>query len=180
MALEHIEYGSLARSEIMNKNFTYLDNKITESNETIMTSISSILSNIATINTRLGDLTDNIASTNSTLESKIEDYKSKTKKLVNKATMLPKWSECTSIIFNLNEIYDVPTNGYLLLQPAPTATGNLSINNTTITFKSRGSNYDNAAQLVSIPVLAGDVVTSSTTLMNVYFLPVAEVTVEEF
>ena len=60
MALVNIEYGSLASSEIMNKNFIYLDDKIAESSESIMTSISSILSNIATINTRLNDISENI------------------------------------------------------------------------------------------------------------------------
>ena len=45
MALENIEYGSLASSETMNKNFMYLDDKIANTAESIMTSISSILSN---------------------------------------------------------------------------------------------------------------------------------------
>ena len=43
MALINIEYGSLASSDTMNKNFMYLDDKIAESSESIMTSISSIL-----------------------------------------------------------------------------------------------------------------------------------------
>ena len=30
MSLTNIEYGSLASSEVLNQNFTYLDNKISE------------------------------------------------------------------------------------------------------------------------------------------------------
>ena len=47
MSLINIEYGSLASSEVMNKNFLYLDDKIAESNNSIMTSISSILSRLS-------------------------------------------------------------------------------------------------------------------------------------
>ena len=36
MALDNIEYGSIASSEIMNKNFSYLDNKIAETNVSII------------------------------------------------------------------------------------------------------------------------------------------------
>mgnify|MGYP003308186977 CR=1 FL=1 len=43
MSLINIEYGSLASSDTMNKNFMYLDNKIAESVGDIDTSIKLIL-----------------------------------------------------------------------------------------------------------------------------------------
>ena len=44
MALINIEYGSVARSDVLNKNFLYLDEKIADTNNSNATSISSILS----------------------------------------------------------------------------------------------------------------------------------------
>ena len=58
MALINIEYGSVARSEVLNKNFLYLDEKIADSNTSTATNISSIFSNTPflqyAINTRAG------------------------------------------------------------------------------------------------------------------------------
>ena len=176
MALENIEYGSIASSETMNKNFSYLDNKIAETHESIMTSISSILSNIATINSRLSDLSEGIDNTSENLENKLEDYKLKTKKLVKKATMLPKWTDCSAINFQVNTVYNVPSNGYLLLHPDHSATGNLMINNFAVGFKV-GHGW---GSLVAIPVCEGDVVTCSVGMNYVYFLPAVEVNVEDF
>lgn len=176
MALENIEYGSLASSETMNKNFSYLDNKIAETHDSIMTSISSILSNIATINTRLSDLSEGIENTSETLESKIENYKTKTKELVNKVAMLPKWTDCSAITFQVNTVYNVPSNGYLLLHPNSSTSGNLMVNNYAVKFKA-GTGW---GSLVAIPVCESDVVTCSVGMNSVYFLPVAEVSIEDF
>ena len=109
MALINIEYGSLASSEIMNKNFIYLDDKIADTSESIMTSISSILSNIATINNRLNDLSTALADAIETSNSNIEEYKSKTKILVSKNSMVPNWQGYKSID-DLNS-YQVSANG---------------------------------------------------------------------
>ena len=67
MALINIEYGSLASSETMNKNFSYLDDKISETSDAIMTTISSMLSSIATINSRLSEITGDIVDVNDEL-----------------------------------------------------------------------------------------------------------------
>ena len=74
MDLKIIEYGSLASSEIMNNNFSYLDEKIEYSNSNLNTSISSLLSNIATINNRLNDLSTALADAIETSNSNIEEY----------------------------------------------------------------------------------------------------------
>lgn len=53
MALTEIEYGSLASSEIMNNNFEYLDNKISDVSENLISNTATTNSNIATINTSI-------------------------------------------------------------------------------------------------------------------------------
>ena len=51
MALTEIEYGSLASSDVMNKNFEYLDNKISDVSENLASNVATINANIATANT---------------------------------------------------------------------------------------------------------------------------------
>ena len=180
MALINIEYGSLASSETMNKNFMYLDDKIANTSESIMTSISSILSNIATINTRLNDISENMSDSLQNLETKIEENKSKTKILVNKACMVPHWEYCSTIDLSINTPYTVKCNGYILILPETVGSGDLIINGRVVTFKARVTNYDNSSQLVTIPVTGGDVVSTTVGLSSVYFLPVCEVSIENF
>lgn len=62
MTLIEIEYGSLASSETMNKNFNYLDDKIKNSTDEINTNIATINSNIASINTSLENYNEEINS----------------------------------------------------------------------------------------------------------------------
>ena len=180
MALIDIEYGSLASSETMNKNFLYLDNKISDTSESILTSISSILSNIATLNARLNDMSESVGDSIESLISTIEEYKTKTKLLVNKASMVPDWKNCATVSVTTNTNYIVPSNGYLLIMPNTTAKGNLIINNSTVTFKNRISGDDNSAQLVAIPVYDGDIVSTNVSFATVYFLPSKEIVLEDF
>lgn len=180
MALIDIEYGSLASSDIMNKNFIYLDNKLAESSDSIMTSISSIFSNIATLNSRINDITESVEGSIEGLKATIEEYKTKTKLLVNKASMVPDWKNCYSVNITSASRYTVPKNGYLLLLPVNTAKGNLVINNLKVNFKVRSNSYDNACQLVAFPVFSGDVVSSDVEFSNVYFLPTKDVVVDNF
>lgn len=180
MALIDIEYGSLASSETMNKNFTYLDDKIAETSDSIMTSISSILSNIATINTRINDITENLDDSIKALNSTIEEYKTKTKLLVNKSSMVPNWESCSSIEISTDTKYTVPSNGYLLLLARSSEKGEIIINKQTFKFKDVASAYDYSGQLISIPVFEGDMVSSSIVFNNVYFLPNKEINLENF
>lgn len=69
MPLTHIEYGSLASSEVMNDNFEYLDNRITTVADTLTTASSSIYSNIASVNSTLSQADEDLASDISDLES---------------------------------------------------------------------------------------------------------------
>lgn len=180
MALINIEYGSLASSETMNSNFSYLDEKINTSNTQINTSISSILSNIATINSRLTEMSESVASSLSTLQSTIADYKAKTKQLVLKSGMVPNWSACSSISFTSGTDYTAASNGYILILPDPAATGTLTVNSSAVNIKTRVSGYDNAAELIAIPLKNGDAVSTTIVCQAAYFVPSAEISVENF
>lgn len=180
MALINIEYGSLASSDTMNKNFMYLDDKIADTSESIMTSISSILSNIATINNRLNDISENMTDSVQNLADIIDETKTKTKILVNKACMVPDWANCSTISVSSNSPYSVKSNGYILILPETVGVGNLVINGKAVTFKARITDYDNSSQLVAIPVADGDVVSITVGLSSIHFLPVSEVSLENF
>lgn len=60
MALTEIEYGSLASSEVMNNNFEYLDNKISDVSENLASNVATINANIATANTSISTLGQNV------------------------------------------------------------------------------------------------------------------------
>ena len=176
MALINIEYGSLASSDTMNKNFTYLDDKIAETSENIMTSISSILSNIATINTRLNEINENLGGSVDTLNVKLEDFKTEATKMVSDNIMVPNWSNCTRISVPTSG-YTTPNNGYILLIPQTTAAGNIKVNGVSVAFKKIDSIDDYSAQLVPFPVKKGDVVTVAVSCVAIYFLPTLELNV---
>ena len=74
MTLTTIEYGSIASSEVMNENFSYLDGKISDSVSNINTSISSITSNIATINSRITGVSEDVNTDIQELSTKLEEF----------------------------------------------------------------------------------------------------------
>lgn len=170
MALVNIEYGSLASSETMNKNFSYLEKKIDENSESVMTSISSILSNIATINTRLGDLSEIISDNKNEINAKLDEYKNKTKILVQQTTLLPHWNACRAV--SIRNSYTVNTNGYLIILPESIVDGNIKINSTTIDLVNEG--------IIILPVKESDVITSTISIKRAFFLPVTEINIENF
>ena len=71
MALTRIEYGSLASSSVMNNNFDYLDERISNISENISTSTASINSNIASINSSVTNLGQNFQESLNTLQNSI-------------------------------------------------------------------------------------------------------------
>ena len=176
MTLINIEYGSLASSETMNKNFIYLEEKIVDTAETITTTVSSMLSNIATLNTRLSDFSEeakaDIDEAIETLTTDLGELKDEIEAKIFENSMLPNWSACVSI--STPNLYVSPSNGYLLLLPATTANGDLTVNGVTVRFKNCSSGNDYAAILTPIPVKKGDVITCSTGLSNAYLLPIRE------
>ena len=180
MALTNIRYGSVASSETMNNNFTYLENLIESTNETLSTSITSILSNIATINSRLNELTGDIEDSLSAMDTKIDGYKAKTKLLVSKINMLPNWAACSEIELSSSEAYTTNSNGYIVIMPEADSYGNLIINDEAYAIKQLTNSNDNAAEIIFIPVMSGDEIKSSLDIVTVYFIPSKEVSVENF
>lgn len=180
MALINIEYGSIASSATMNNNFSYLEEKINDSNTQINSSISSILSNIATINSRLTEISESLTSSVATLESTISDNKTKTKLLVKNSGMVPNWGSCASITLTSGTPYTAEYNGYVLLLPSSSSSGSITIEEKTMTFKARSNSYDNASELVVLPVKAGNTVSTTVSFSAAYFVPAAEISVEDF
>jgi hypothetical protein len=161
----------------MNNNFMYLDTKITETSENLSTTISSILSNIATINSRLSDLSDDFSGISTDLDSQFKDYKTKINAILSEISMIPLWRS-TITLTNLSS-YTAPSNGYILILPNPSAVGNLTINGVTLNLKTNSSADDNAAELISVPVRANDVITTTVSFAKAYFVPTATLTVED-
>ena len=64
--------------------------------------------------------------------------------------------------------------------PKSSTTGNLTINQKSVVFKTKVNNYDHSGQLVAFPVFDGDEISSDASFDNVYFLPTKDVTVENF
>lgn len=71
MALTEIEYGALASSDVMNNNFEYLDNRITDVSETLIETNAAINSNIVTINGSISSLTEEVNQSLEELNSNI-------------------------------------------------------------------------------------------------------------
>lgn len=176
MALTTIQYGSIARSETINNNFSYLDGRITSASESLSASISSLLSNIATINSNITDVSETLTSALATLSATVETYRTKTKLLVKNSSMVPNWNSKTSISFTSGTNYTAGSNGFVLVIPSSASTGNLSVNSNTIVVKSDSSSSD----LITIPVKKGDVLSTTISCTNSYFVPSAEISVENF
>lgn len=179
MGLINIEYGSLASSETMNKNFVYLEDKIADTSESIMTSISSILSNIATINSRLNDISETMNDSIQNITSTMDEYKTKTKILISKNSMIPDWTNCAEITLPTDKTYEINTNGYLLLSPKGTANNALIINNKTIEFKTK-SFTDSIGQIITFPVFKGDLISTKSIFNKSYFVPFKEINIENY
>ena len=126
MALTNIEYGSLASSETLNNNFSYLDEKINDSNTQVNTSISSILSNIATINSRLSEISEDLSTSVSSINASLSEYKTKTKLLAANSCMVPNWTSCGEISLTSGTDYTAPLNGYIFVLTDSASKGNLS------------------------------------------------------
>lgn len=171
MALTHIEYGSVAKSDTINNNFTYLEDKITETSETLLSSINSLSSNISAVNTSLNQLSETLNSSLETLDGKVEEYKTKTKLLVNKALNIPNWSGITEAEGS-NCTYTAPANGFYLLILSAEAGCVITLNENSI-------NPNNTGFMI-IPVKSGDVLTASENVYNVYFTYSAAVSVDNF
>ena len=127
----------------------------------------------------MGEITDDVQDDAKNFESKIEDYRTKTRLALNNLSMLPNWDKCFALSASEQALYKVPKNGFLLLNPKPESKGTLTVNESVVNLKTRNASADNAAQLFFIPVKAADVVSCTLDLVGAYFLPVVEITSEE-
>lgn len=76
MALTTIKYGELASSEVVNNNFKYLDDKISNLNETVTSNKAGMNSNIASINSSITTINENMTKNVEKLEESINEAKS--------------------------------------------------------------------------------------------------------
>lgn len=169
MDLKIIEYGSLASSEIMNNNFSYLDKKIETNLEATDTAVSSLFSNIATINTRLNDLVETFGDALEAANTKIDDYKNKTKLMISENSMVPNWMGCVAI-GDLNS-YTIQKSGYLLLILEGISNKEIFINDVVIPLNSTIS---------YLPVKEGDIISSNLENIKAYYIPATCISIENF
>lgn len=169
MDLKIIEYGSLASSEIMNNNFSYLEKKIETNSEATDTAVSSLLSNIATINTRLNDLVETFGDAIEAANTKIEDYKNKTKLMISENSMVPNWSE--AIKLGSLENYQVLNNGYILILLDNLEAATISINNNEIELN---------PSISYLPVMKNDIVDCDVDFEKAYYIPTICISIEKF
>ena len=169
MDLKIIEYGSLASSEVMNNNFSYLDEKIEANSEATDTAVSSLLSNIATINTRLNDLVETLTDSIEATNSKLDDYRNKTKLMISENSMVPNWLGSFKIV-NL-EKFQVPENGYILILLDNLDAATISINDVEIELN----------PLISyLPVKKNDVVDCDVDFEKAYYIPATCISIDNF
>jgi len=78
MALTEIDYGTLASSEVMNNNFNYLDKRVNNISETIISNNAGINSNIASINSTISSMSEefnkNIEKINTNVDKLFSDF----------------------------------------------------------------------------------------------------------
>ena len=75
MPLTHIEYGSLASSSLVNNNFDYLSDRISEVSNSLTSATASINSNISGINGFLSEQIETLASNIEYLNSDLQDLR---------------------------------------------------------------------------------------------------------
>ena len=162
MTLNNIEYGSIASSDILNKNFSLLNNKISANNDVISAELSSVMSNIASINLKLNELSDEISDAHFMLISQINDLKNRIQIVINDVNLLPEWKEIISVekLIDLN----IESNGYLYLVPQ-NGNAKVDINGALIDVSSP----------IFIPIKFGDVINSTSEWSAISFLPIYNV-----
>lgn len=164
MALEHIEYGSLASSELMNDNFEYLDDRISSLAETQSSDTSSLYSSLANLNTTFTQQNESLASDLSDLE----DYAETIREDFDSQNNAPNYSKGIGITMP----YTASKNGYVYAGVNGIDTHQYVYVNG---YRVHGHcGYSGGKSVYSgslFRVSAGDVVTCSKTQGNYYFYP---------
>jgi len=163
MSLINIEYGSLASSEVMNQNFSFLDEKLDDVFGELESKIASITSNFATLNSRLNDLVGEINDAVSDYTNKLDLLKIDMQAALDKVIMAPNWNA----IYNISNLssYESMQNGYLLISVKDSTHGYLKINDRNIDSSILSSS------LAVLPIRKNDVIDSTYELSYCRFLP---------
>ena len=161
MPLTNIEYGSLASSEVMNDNFEYLDDRITDVAGNLTSTSSSIYSNIASLSTTLSGQSEEIASDLQDLKTYTEDFKDEFDSVNN----APNYSQGIGITLP----YSALANGYVYA--GVDGMEYVYVNNMPV---HGNCGYSGGKWVYSgslIRVSTGDIITSSNASGNYYFYP---------
>ena len=110
MALTKIEFGSLADPEVINNNFEYLDEKVTDASSKIYTNNADLE---ALINSQVLTLTNNLNNTVETINADIETVEKSietTNSALNSVTsyLTPNY---TKTVFFTSQSYTAPSDG---------------------------------------------------------------------
>ena len=110
MPLKHIEYGSLASSEILNDNFEYLDDRITSVAGNLTSTASAINSNIASINSTFTQQNENLISNIGVLENNLETLRND----FDTYNITPNYSAAVTVVNTSGSgTYNINWNGWL-------------------------------------------------------------------
>ena len=164
MALEHIEYGSLASSEMMNGNFEYLDDRISNLAETQASDISGVCSSIAGVNSSLSEQTAALSSDISSLSS----YAQAIRRDLNAKNHAPNYARGVGITLP----YTASKNGYVYAGVDGIDSVRYVYVNNHVVHGHCG--YSGGYRVYSgslFRVNQGDTVTCSRTYGNYYFYP---------
>ena len=164
MALERIEYGSLASSELMNNNFEYLDNRISSLAETQSSNVSSIYSSLANMSNTFSEQNEDLASD----VSDLEDYAQSIRHDFNSQNHAPDYAKGIGISLP----YTATKNGYVYAGvDGIDSTRYVYVNNRIV---HGHCGYSGGYLVYSgslFRVNRGDTVTCSRTHGNYYFYP---------
>ena len=170
MPLTTIEYGSLASSEVMNDNFSYLDNRITSVAGNLTSATSSINSSIASMNSTISGQIEDINDDIDDLETSIESLQS----TVSSLSFSPDYSNATTVSYASGDA--VGFDGWLAVDFVANnlaAIAWIAING-IIVMQTYGGNQDGGGRFSAgiCMVKATDVITYQNIVLNNVYAPV--------
>ena len=179
MALTKIEFGSLADPEIVNNNFEYLDEKITDASSKIYTNNATleslVTSQVATVTNNLNKKVDDINTAIDSVENAINSTNNTLGNVTN--YMIPNYTKRS--VVNAGQQYTASGDGVVYAR-VPVVEGNnavsITINGITFDLGSGLTNREGGHSSVAMfPVGKGDryIINASTAIswFSAYFIP---------
>lgn len=170
MPLINIEYGSLASSDTMNQNFSFLDDKITDVSTEVDENLATIVANVSNINSQLNEITSEINNVSRDLFSQIEALKYNVQNALNTIVIFPNWNARFEIS-DLTE-YEALQNGFLMLALKTNTSGKLLINSREV------EGVTTAGNTMILPIKKGDIISSTLTFDVCCFIPTSGVVLD--